>query len=93
VWLGRNYYDAGRVCVTATTRPGTAVSGKDFTATTSAHCWEEGDSEPQVMLIPVLADDRDEANEYFTVVLSNPTGGAIVGAKRIAKVTIRANSD
>jgi uncharacterized delta-60 repeat protein len=91
VILGRDYYAAGRVCVTVGTRSGTAVAGADFTATELVQCWADGDTEHRLVNIPVLQDHLNEQDETFTVVLSHPTGGAIVGERRTARITIRGN--
>ena len=47
--------------------------------------------EQKVVLIPTVQDGKAEGEETFTVELSNPTGGAIVGMQRAATVTIIAN--
>ncbi len=91
VWLSRDFYDVGRVCVTVATRSGTATAGEDFTATESLQCWEDRDTEFRLVQIPILRDNLSEQDERFTVVLSHPTGGAVVGAQRLARVTIRGN--
>ena len=91
VWLIRDYYSAGRVCVTVTTRSGTAISGEDFTPTNATQCWEDQDMEQKVVVIPTIQDGKAEGEETFTVELSNPTGGAIVGMQRVGTVTIIAN--
>jgi len=91
VWIGRNFYAVGRVCVTVATHAGTAIAGEDFTATESVECWEDGRRDRRIIQIPILQDSLNEGDERFTVVLSNPTGGAIVGAQRLARVKILAN--
>ena len=92
VWLGRDYYDVGRVCVTVATRSGAAVAGADFTATESIQCWEDQDTEVRLVEIPILQDHVGEQDETFTVVLSTRRAGRSIGALRRARITIRANN-
>jgi uncharacterized delta-60 repeat protein len=91
VWLSRDHYSRGRVCVTVATRAGTAIAGEDFTAISTSQCWEDQDIEPKIVEIQTLEDGLAEEEETFTVTLSNPTGGAILGLQTIATVAIVAN--
>ncbi|HVR40345.1 MAG TPA: Calx-beta domain-containing protein, partial [Thermoanaerobaculia bacterium] len=72
-----------------TTNPGSATPGvgNDYTTTSGTVNFAAGDlSEP--IVVPILDDNTVEGNEQFTVPLSNPSGGASIGAGNPANVTI-----
>lgn len=50
---------------------GTAVSGADFTPTTGTLVWNDGDTTPKFITVPLSADGLPEGVEYFSVRLSN----------------------
>ncbi len=89
--LLRNYYFEGRVCVTFTTRSGTAIAGEDFRGDPAIVCWEDGDTDWKLPEIQIIDDNKKEGTETFTIELSNPTGGAIVGRSGSATVTLYDN--
>ncbi|HXJ61263.1 MAG TPA: Calx-beta domain-containing protein, partial [Verrucomicrobiae bacterium] len=61
------------------TANGTATSGQDFVGTNGVATFQPGES-VKVIEIPLLNDGLVEGTETFSVVLSNPTGGARLGA-------------
>src|SRR5262249_23366051 len=69
------------VTVVASTSPGTASAGADFTATTQTITFAPGETS-KTFSVPVLEDTLDEANETFSVtltptsVLAVDTGGS-----------------
>jgi hypothetical protein len=64
------------VTVDYTTVDGTATAGADYVASSGTVSFVPGDtSEP--ISIPILGDTLAEANEHFTVVLSNPSNATI----------------
>jgi len=64
------------VTVNYTTVDGSATAGADYTAASGTVTFVPGDiSEP--ITIPILGDTLAEANEHFTVVLSNPSNATI----------------
>jgi hypothetical protein len=69
----------GAVSVTFYTRSGGAKAGKDYTATTVAVSWADGESGAKTVNIPIIDDALDEVNEAFWARLRNATGGASVG--------------
>jgi uncharacterized delta-60 repeat protein len=88
VWVYRNFYDQGAVSVTVTPLANSATAGEDFDATPITLTWADGDTEPKIASIPIVDDDDAESTEYFTVELTNPTGGAVVGPYATGGITI-----
>src|SRR5262245_9565589 len=78
----------GTVSATVSTAGVTAVPGLDFTPVTRTVTFADGDMVPKVVVIPILDDGLNEANETFRVTLSAPTGGASLGTPTAATVTI-----
>lgn len=70
------------------TTSGTATAGADFTDTTQAISWAQGDASPKTCSVPILVDGLDESSETFTVSLINPSTGISVGTPSSATVTI-----
>jgi len=87
VVVDRNYYSTGAISVTLTPVAGTATTA-DFTATPITLSWADGDSAPKIATIPIVKDTMVESSESFTIELSNPTNGALVGPHSRAVVTI-----
>ena len=75
------------VAVNYATANGTATAGLDFTATTGTLSFGVGET-TKTIVIPILPDAVDELPETFTVTLSDPIGGATLGAISAATVTI-----
>lgn len=91
VYVFRNYYSTGAVSVTLTLIGGTATAGDDFAPEPVMVSWADGESDPKVVQIPIRNDTTQEGKEVFTVELSNPTGGAVIGPRSSATVTIAAS--
>ncbi len=79
--------DAGTVTVDYATADGTATAGADYTAASDTLTFAAG-VPSQTITIGIIDDVEVEPNETFTVALSNPTGGATLGANSTATVTI-----
>ena len=77
---------AGVVSANYTTMPGTALSGTEFTAV-SGKLTFGNDEITQVITIPILDNATAGPAKSFSVVLSDPTGGAVLGITS-ATVTI-----
>ena len=92
VYVNRNYYGEGEVCVTLTAKSGTALAGDDFEADAMTLCWGEGDFETRYVELGIMADGKSEGSEAFTVELSGPTGGAIIGPRGAATISIAASN-
>ena len=88
VYITRSYSWSGAVSVTVALASDTATAGDDFVADPLTVSWADGDSEGKFVDIPVVNDSADESSEQFTLQLSDPTGGALVGPRSTASVTI-----
>jgi hypothetical protein len=91
LFVSRNYYSTGSVSVTLTPVGGTAAPGADFPPGSVTLSWADGEAGEKSAEIAIQNDTAPELNESFSVVLSNPTGGAIIGPRSSTAVTIRAN--
>lgn len=80
----------GAVSLDFATANGSATAPADFTATSGTLNWPAGDSSARTITIPLVDDTLAENAESFTVVLSNPGGGATLGSGVIT-VTIPGN--
>lgn len=87
----RNYYNTGAVSVTLTPMSGTAVAGVDFLADPVTLSWADGDASGKYALFTTLNDTTEELSEHFTVELTNPTGGALIGPRSSVVISIEAN--
>ncbi|MGR9051025.1 MAG: Calx-beta domain-containing protein [Gammaproteobacteria bacterium] len=71
----------GPVSVDFATQNGTATADADFTSASGTLSWADQDTEPKSIIITTLKDSiAQEANETFSVLLSNPTGSATLSA-------------
>jgi len=73
------------------TSDGTATAGSDYTATSGTLTWADGDASTKSFTVPIADDGLYEGDETFSVILSNPGGGAIIGSPANATVTITEN--
>jgi plastocyanin len=80
--------DDGAVSVSYATSDGTAVAGSDYVATSGTLSWADDDDDPKSFQVQTIEDTAVESNETINVILSNPTGGAGLGAPSAATVTI-----
>src|SRR5262249_33592128 len=87
VVVDRNYYSTGAVTVTVTPVAGSATSA-DFAAAPVVLSWADGDETPKTATIPITKDNDAESGESFTVELTNPSNGAVVGPHSHLTVTI-----
>lgn len=60
------------------TTAGTAVAGVNYTTTTGALNWADGESGPKYITIPILAAAGDDNGKTFTVTIDTPTNGAVI---------------
>ncbi|MCZ8190879.1 MAG: Ig-like domain-containing protein [Microcystis sp. LE19-338.1B] len=68
------------------TNDGTAKAGKDYTTVSGTLTFNAGESQ-KTITIPINNDTNYEGNETFTLNLSNPIGGAVLGTST-ATITI-----
>jgi len=66
----------GEVKVAYTTKDQTATAGKDYEKNEGEIVFADGDMEPKKITVVIFDDDEFEKDEHFTVVLSEPQGGA-----------------
>ena len=81
---------AGGVGVTYATSDGTATAGSDYTATSGILTFAANQTS-KTFTIPVTNDTAVEGNETINLTLTNPTGGAALGAQNTAVVTVSDN--
>ncbi len=71
------------------TSDGTATAATlDYVPMSGTLSWAAGDTAPKTIVLYVLPDSVAEPNETFFLTLSNPSGGATLGATAATKVTI-----
>lgn len=79
----------GPVSVTLNTADGSAAAPGDYTAVIgSLLSWADGDAAPKSLDVTIVNDLLDEPDETFTVTISSPAGGAVLGSPATAVVTI-----
>jgi hypothetical protein len=78
---------AGDATVDFVTADGTATAGTDYVATSGTVTFAAGQTSRPIT-IPLLIDMGAEAIKTFSVVISNPAGGASLGARTTADVRI-----
>lgn len=78
---------AGAVTVAYATADGTALAGSDYTAVSGVLSFPAGATSRSIS-VPILNDSVIEANETFSILLSSPTGGAVLGSNTVLAVTI-----
>lgn len=87
VRITRTGGSTGAVSVDFSTVSDTATAGADFTSTNMTVDFADGVTFVDVV-IPILDDALLEANEVFDLALVNPLGGATLGTRSTASVTI-----
>ena len=75
------------VTVDFETVEGTAKEGEDFEAQSGTLVFAPGEIKQEIN-VPIVIDDGLEADEQFTVVLSNPVNGYLKGNQQVATGTI-----
>lgn len=90
VTLTRTAGSLGSVSIDYATSNGSATAGTDYTAISGTLNFPDGVIS-QSLVVPILEDALYEGNETFTLGLSNPLGGALLGAPTLATFTIMDN--
>ncbi len=88
VFVTRTGGSTGAVTVSYATSNGTAIAGSDYTATSGTLSWGNGVSGSQVFEVYITDDALVEPMETVNLALSNPTGGATLGAQSTAVINI-----
>lgn len=78
----------GTVRVRYATQNGSANAGSDFEAASGLLTWAAGDTAAKTVAINIADDALAEGNEQFTLTLSAPEGGAMIGTPGNVTVTI-----
>jgi hypothetical protein len=81
----------GPVSINYATQSGTASGGSDYGSVSGTLTWADGDLSNKAISIPKVNDSTAENDEYFDVVLSAPSAGAILGSPSSTRVTIGCN--
>ncbi|HTE19388.1 MAG TPA: Calx-beta domain-containing protein, partial [Armatimonadota bacterium] len=90
ITVTRSNGDTGAVTVDYATANGTATAGQDYTAVTGTLRFAAGQS-TATFTVPVTDDSRDEPDETVNLRLTNPTGGAVLGPRDTAVLTLTDN--
>ncbi len=90
VTVARTGGAAGGVTVNYATANGSATAGGDYAAASGILTFHAGET-AKTLAIAITDDQVREGNETFTVTLSNPGGGAALGALATTTVTITDN--
>ena len=83
--------NAGSVGLSYATANGSATAGSDYTAKTGTLSWASGDSASKTFTVTIANDLYSEITETFAANLSNPSGGASLGATPSSTVSITDN--
>lgn len=86
VTVDRTLSDDGQVSINATSTDGTAIAGVDFTAVDQQLTFSDGTMQQNVALH--LINAMPVADVTFTLTLSRPLGGAVIGTNGTCTVTI-----
>ena len=68
----------GTVTVNYATADGSATTPSDYTSTSGTLIFNDGETSKSIS-IPIIDDNVPEGSQAFTISLSNPTGGAVLG--------------
>ena len=77
----------GIVSVSYSAVSGTAIAGTDFTPSSGVLSFADSETQ-KTFTIPIIDNSVPNQEKTFTVVLSNPTGGASLGSRTSATVAI-----
>ena len=58
----------------------TAIAGEDYVESSGTVSFESGTTGPVVIRVPLIDDDVDEVEEFFTIRFSNPVNVILLGA-------------
>lgn len=78
----------GAVAVPYSTSNGTASAATDYASATGTLTFAAGDTAPKTFTVTIKTDLLDEANETINLKLGSPTGGAKLGVRSMAALSI-----
>jgi hypothetical protein len=90
ITVKRSGGNASGVSVDYAASDGTAIAGIDYTETAGTLTFASGQSS-RTFTIPIINDTLDDGNRTVLLTLSNPGGGAILGALSTATLMISDN--
>jgi hypothetical protein len=80
---------AGAVSVNYATSDGLALAGRDYTPVAGTLTWPAKDMSPRTIVVPLLYTNNTlQSDRQFSVSLSAPTGGAMLGPANVALVML-----
>ncbi len=88
VFVRRDGSTSGEVGVSFATADGTAVAGVDYIEATGMLSWEDGEGADKPVAISILDDGVAEDDKDFTLLLSEATGDATIGAPETFTITV-----
>ena len=89
ITVERSHGEAGSVSVHYSTSAGSATADVDYTDASGTLSWGPGDESLRSFAVPILKNPAEEPNETVALMLSSPTGGAVLDPVRsVAVLTI-----
>lgn len=85
--------DDGAVSVSFATSDGSASAGSDYQAASGTINWATNEDGPKNFFVTLLDDSEVEGTETVNLALSNPGGGATLGAPSTATLSITDNDE
>lgn len=82
---------SGAVSISVTSTDGTAIAGQDYQAVNTTLNWADGDATAKTLNVSLVDDAVFEGNETLSLALGGPTGGATIGTRSTAALTINDN--
>lgn len=82
---------SGVVSVSYASAGGSATPGQDYTAVSGVLTWAAGDSASKTFTVPIIDNTFVDGSKTVLLTLSNPTGGAMLGAAATTTLTIADN--
>ena len=91
ITVNRTNGSVGAVTVNYATSDGTAVAPGDYATAVNTLSWNSGDAAAKTFNVTIVDDSVVDAGESFSVAISAPSGGAVLGTPTTATVTISDN--
>ena len=88
VTVRRTGFAEGAISVDYETAGGSAEAGRDYRHVAGSLSWADGDLSERTVEVPILQDADLEGPEVVDLVLSEPTGGAVLAAPATARLVI-----